>query len=59
MGTWPDRYSGRIYDARGETWFEIDEAMQYGWRGLRGAPSLRSFVLRLKKPKALKTRNKR
>ena len=33
-GTWPARFSGRVVDARGETWESIDEALKHGRRGL-------------------------
>lgn len=39
-GSWPDRYDGRVIDAKGETWFGIDEALR---RGLRGLPKVRSL----------------
>jgi len=39
-GQWPEKYDGRIPDARGETWFEVDRALREGLRGLAGGTSL-------------------
>jgi hypothetical protein len=39
-GQWPTFESGRIVDARGETWSVVDKALRKGLRGLRGAVSL-------------------
>lgn len=35
-GAWPNRHTGPIADAPGETWMAIDSAL---WQGLRGLPS--------------------
>ena len=50
MGEWPERYSGRIPDAPGETWLKIDEALQRGTRGLTGGSSLKKLLARRRKP---------
>lgn len=52
-GRWPDKYDGRIADAKGETWFGIDEALQKGMRGLPKS-SLRKLTTRLKRPRRVR-----
>ncbi len=39
-GRWPNQKSGRIRGAIGETWVNVDSALRYGHRGLRGGSSL-------------------
>jgi hypothetical protein len=39
-GTWPNRNSGQITDAPGETWMAVDMALHQGNRGLPGGSSL-------------------
>ena len=39
-GRWPNRYSGPIRTHPGETWVNIDEALQHGRRGLPTGTSL-------------------
>jgi hypothetical protein len=39
-GSWPDRNSGTITLAQGETWAMIDRALAHGKRGLQGKSSL-------------------
>jgi hypothetical protein len=39
-GRWPQRDSGPISEAPGETWSAVDLALQKGFRGLRGGSSL-------------------
>jgi len=57
-GAWPDAYSGRVADARGVTWFEIDEALRNGWRGLPKSRSLAILLADKPNPGALPTRMK-
>jgi hypothetical protein len=52
-GDWPDQYSGRIADARGEVWFEVDKALRDGTRGLPGGSSLKNLLKGKRKPKPL------
>jgi len=51
-GEWPHHFSGRVLDARGETWIEIDDALRRGWRGLPRS-SLEKFLSGRLKPAAL------
>ncbi|HWL95168.1 MAG TPA: hypothetical protein VNT79_16735 [Phycisphaerae bacterium] len=51
-GEWPDRYAGRILDARGETWFEIEQALQHGWRSLQKS-SLKKLAAGMPTPEPL------
>src|SRR5205823_13048711 len=50
-GKWPDRNSGPIPEADGETWAMVDRAMRHAKRGLRGKSSL--FRLLTKERSAL------
>jgi len=52
-GEWPGKYDGRVADAKGETWFEIDEALREGLRGLPKS-SLDQLAKSLKKPRAFR-----
>ncbi len=40
QGAWPNQYSGRVQDAPGEMWRNIEQALRYGGRGLPGGSSL-------------------
>jgi len=50
-GNWPERYDGRVTDAKGETWFGIDEALRLGLRGLPKVKSLGLLFSRLPMPR--------
>jgi hypothetical protein len=39
-GAWPNKHSGQVTEAPGETWSGVDAALNFGWRGLRGGSSL-------------------
>jgi hypothetical protein len=52
-GEWPERYSGRIPDALGETWLRVDDALQQGTRGLPGGSSLDRLLAKRRKPLSL------
>ncbi|HWL95256.1 MAG TPA: hypothetical protein VNT79_17180 [Phycisphaerae bacterium] len=52
-GRWPDRYSGKVFDAPDEKWIAVDAALRHGWRGLKGGTSLKALLAREQKPKAL------
>src|SRR5262249_21588425 len=43
-GSWPNRESGPVAEAAGETWSAIDLALCYGHRGLPGGSSLARLV---------------
>jgi hypothetical protein len=43
-GEWPNKLSGEIDDALGETWAAIHAALSFGHRGLSGGTSLRRFL---------------
>lgn len=45
-GRWPNRTSGSIVVAPGETWAAVDSALFKGTRGLRGGDSLARFLAR-------------
>lgn len=49
-GAWPEKYSGRVEDAPGETWLGIDEALAGGLRGLPACGSLTAFLAGRKLP---------
>jgi hypothetical protein len=49
-GKWPDRYSGNVAEAPGETWNAIDLALARGARGLlRGGRTLADLLARYRK----------
>jgi len=50
-GTWPERYSGRIPDAPGETWLKIDNALRHQLRGIKRSTSLDRFASQLAVPR--------
>lgn len=52
-GEWPERYSGRIPDARGETWLKVDEALRKGQRGLTKRTTLLELVRNLPTPRRI------
>jgi hypothetical protein len=52
-GEWPDQYCGRIADAAGEVWYEKDQALRKGARGLPGGSSLKALLAGERKPKPL------
>ncbi|HWL93970.1 MAG TPA: hypothetical protein VNT79_10585 [Phycisphaerae bacterium] len=58
-GKWPDKYSGAVPDARGETWFGIEEAIRLGKRGLPKGRSLSAFLSGLRSPMALPSARRR
>lgn len=39
-GTWPNRSSGMVRDASGESWHRISQSLERGHRGLKGGSSL-------------------
>jgi hypothetical protein len=39
-GSWPTRFSGRIPEARSDTWKSVCQALLAGWRGLPGGTTL-------------------
>lgn len=41
---WPNRVSGPVLDAEGETWPAIDQALRHGHRGLPGGSSLAGLL---------------
>src|SRR5207302_368022 len=41
---WPDRKSGPIPEAHGETWGSIDQALHKGYRGLPAGSSLAQIL---------------
>ncbi|MBI1374527.1 MAG: hypothetical protein GC159_17555 [Phycisphaera sp.] len=43
-GQWPNITSGRVFDAPGESWRPIDNAMRKGFRGLAGGTSLAQLL---------------
>ncbi|MGO8749938.1 MAG: hypothetical protein ACLQNE_28670 [Thermoguttaceae bacterium] len=43
-GQWPNRLSGPIADAPGETWNKVNLALRHGQRGLPGGPTLAKFL---------------
>ncbi|HLJ97292.1 MAG TPA: hypothetical protein VKU02_29300, partial [Gemmataceae bacterium] len=43
-GSWPNRRSGLLVEAPGETWHALDTALQQGHRGLRGKSSLAQLL---------------
>jgi len=43
-GNWPNKLSGEIDDAPGETWAAIHSALSFGHRGLSGGTSLRRLL---------------
>ncbi len=45
-GTWPNRDSGPVLEAPGETWSAIDAALYSAGRGLRGRTTLARFLAR-------------
>jgi hypothetical protein len=45
-GDWPQRGSGPLEDAPGETWSFVDAALTHGTRGLPGGDSLRRLLAR-------------
>jgi hypothetical protein len=45
-GCWPDKNSGVVADAPGETWNALDLALQRGKRGLRGGTTLAELLCR-------------
>ena len=44
-GQWPNRKSGPIKEAPGETWLGVENALRQGLRGLRGGSSLVQFLV--------------
>jgi hypothetical protein len=44
--TWPNRTSGPIVEAPGETWAMVDRALRKGQRGLKGRSSLYRLLVR-------------
>jgi hypothetical protein len=48
-GNWPERYSGTVVEAPGETWNAIDLALSRGTRGLRGGETLAELLARYRK----------
>lgn len=53
LGEWPERYSGRIPDAAGETWLRVDDALAEGTRGLPGRSSLTKLLARKRPPSSI------
>jgi hypothetical protein len=45
-GTWPTSKSGAIAEALGETWRGVDQALKWGYRGLKGGVSLAGLLAR-------------
>ncbi len=43
-GQWPQVYSGPVWDAPGEKWRNLDNALRYGLRGLPGRSSLAQLL---------------
>jgi hypothetical protein len=50
-GKWPTPSSGRIPGTNGETWEEVDLALEQGRRGLPGGSSLFALLVRYRTPK--------
>lgn len=55
-GEWPHRFSGRVDDAPGENWLEIDKALAQGERGLTRCSSLASLLARRRLPARSRSR---
>ncbi len=47
-GAWPGCKSGAIHDALGEKWYNLDQALRSGGRGLPGGTSLAQLLARLR-----------
>jgi hypothetical protein len=48
-GGWPNSKSGPVVDGPGETWKGVNEALRYGWRGLRRGLSLAQLLARARR----------
>jgi hypothetical protein len=44
-GRWPAANSGRVVDAPGECWVNVENSLSSGWRGLPGGSSLARFLV--------------